>query len=240
MSNKLKVLVSGGQGRFGNILKKNGKKYNYIFPDKKKLNILEEKSIKTCIKKFKPKYFLHLAGLSRPMEVHSKNINKSISLNIIGTANVVKICSQHKIKLIYFSTNYVYPKNKGIYKETDPVLPINNYAWSKLGGESSVQMYNNSLIIRACMTEYPFIHKNAFSNMYTNFIYHKDFVVILEKILNNKGVLNVGGPGKSVYKFAVKDNPKIKKIKISKLKTNSLPLNSLMNLRKLNKLIKKR
>ena len=47
MSNKLKVLVSGGQGRFGNILKKNGKKYNYIFPDKKKLNILEEKSIKT-------------------------------------------------------------------------------------------------------------------------------------------------------------------------------------------------
>ena len=46
------------------------------------------------------KYFLHLAGLSRPMEVHSKHINKSISLNIIGTANVVKICSLHKIKLI--------------------------------------------------------------------------------------------------------------------------------------------
>ncbi len=240
MSNRLKVLVSGGHGRFGKILQKKGVKYQYIFPDKKKLNILDEKSINNCIEKFKPKYFLHLAGLSRPMEVHSKHINKSISLNIIGTANVVKICSLHKIKLIYFSTNYVYPKKGGLYEETDPVLPINNYAWSKLGGESSVQMYENSLIIRACMTEYPFIHKKAFSNMYTNFMYHKDFVNILEKILNYKGVINAGGPGKSVYEFAVKDNPKVKKIKISKVKTNNLPLNSLMSLKKLNKLIKKK
>ena len=29
---------------------------------------------------------------------------------------------------------------KEIGKETDKLLPINNYAWSKLGGESSVQM----------------------------------------------------------------------------------------------------
>ena len=64
--------------------------------------------------------------------------------------------------MIYFSTNYVYPGTKGNYKETDPLLPINNYAWSKLGGETSVQLYKNSLIIRVCMTERPFVHKVAF------------------------------------------------------------------------------
>jgi len=240
MSNKIKVLVSGGTGRFGKILQEYGARYHYIFPDKKKLNILNEKSINECLKKYKPKYFLHLAGLSRPMEIHSKNINKSISLNIVGTANVVKSCSARNIKLIYFSTNYVYPKKNGNYKETDPVLPINNYAWSKLGGESSVQMYKNSLIIRACMTEYPFIHKKAFSNMYTNFIYHKDFVNILEKIMSHKGILNVGGSSKSVYEFAVKDNPKIKKVKILNINKTKLPLKSLMSLKKLNKIIKKK
>ena len=91
------------------------------------------------------------------MSVHNKDIKKSIELNIIGTANMVKICEKFKIKLIYFSSSYVYPGKKGDYKENDPVLPINNYAWSKLGGECSVKLYKNSLIVRASMTEKPFI-----------------------------------------------------------------------------------
>ena len=49
---------------------------------------------------------------------------KSINLNIIGTANIVKICEKLKIKLIYFSSSYVYPGKKGKYKETDKYIPI--------------------------------------------------------------------------------------------------------------------
>ena len=36
MSNKLKIVVTGGSGRFGEVLKKNVGK-NYIFPNKKQL-----------------------------------------------------------------------------------------------------------------------------------------------------------------------------------------------------------
>jgi len=79
------------------------------------------------------------------MNIHDKQISKSIDLNIIGTSNIVKICSDFKIKLIYFSTGYVYEGRVGNYKETDPVLPVNNYAWSKLGGECAVAMYKHSL-----------------------------------------------------------------------------------------------
>ena len=46
----------------------------------------------------------------------------------------------------------------------------------KLGGET-VQMYKNSLILRTCMTEKPFVHKSAFVNK-NNFIYHDDFIKI--------------------------------------------------------------
>ena len=84
--------------------------------------------------KHKPDYILHLAGLSRPMNIHNKNISKSIDLNIIGTCNLVKE-AEKKIKLIYLSTNYVYPGLKGNYKENDALKPWNNYSWSKLGGE---------------------------------------------------------------------------------------------------------
>ena len=239
MSNKIKIVVTGGTGRFAKILKEHGKKYNYIYPNKKELNILNRYLIKKFLKKTKPKYLLHLAGLSRPINIHNAQIQKSIDLNIIGTANLVNICSSLNIKIIYFSTNYVYPNKNGVYKETDPIFPINNYAWSKLGGECAVQMCKNSLIIRACMTEFPFVHKYAFSNMFTNFIYHKDFIKILEKVLHVKGILNIGGPPKSVYNFAKKYNPNIKKLRIKKTNKAKLPLNSLMNLTKLNKILKK-
>ena len=45
---------------------------------------------------------LHLAGLSRPMNVHEKNISKSINLNIIGTCNIVNQASKEKLKLSIF------------------------------------------------------------------------------------------------------------------------------------------
>jgi len=167
---KNKIVITGGSGRFGSELKKIKNKYKLLFPNKRKLNILNLKNIKKYLKAQKPNYLIHLAGLSRPMEIHEKHINKSIDLNIIGTANITKACSKLGIKLIYFSTSYVYPGTEGNYKETDSLLPKNNYSWSKLGGESSVQMYKNSLVLRVCMTEKPFIHKKAFRDLSSEFV----------------------------------------------------------------------
>ena len=115
-----KIIVTGGDGRFAKELKKTKTKYNFFFRNKKQLNILSINSIKKNIKKLKPNAVIHLAGLSRPMKIHEKNINKSIDINIIGTANLVKICNLYNIKLIFFSTNYVYQGTKGNYKEEDP------------------------------------------------------------------------------------------------------------------------
>ena len=123
---KKRILVSGGSGRFGSILKKYKNDYLIFYPTKKELNILDYVNIQKYLKKKKPNIFIHLAGLSRPMKVHDNDIKKSIDLNIIGTANVTKACQSQNIKLIYFSTNYVYPGIKGNYKESDPVLPTNN------------------------------------------------------------------------------------------------------------------
>ena len=161
------------------------------------------------------------------MSIHDEKINTSIDINIIGTANIVKICNDHKIKLIFFSTSYVYPGKKGNYTETDPVLPWNNYGWSKLA-ESAVQMYKNSLIIRACMTERPFVHKYAFKNVRSNFIYHDEFAKTFIKILNKKGTINMGGKAQTIFQFAKKENKKVKGIKSK----GELPLKMDMSLKK--------
>ena len=233
----MKIIFTGGNGRFGSIFKKKTKLKNVYFPKSKELNILNLNSIKRILKKYKPKIVIHAAGLSRPMEIHEKKINESIDKNIIGTSNIVKACSSLNIKVIYLSTNYVYQGKVGNYNETDPVLPYNNYAWSKLGGECAVQMYKNSLIVRLCMTEKPFIHKIAFKDLITNFIFHEDVVKIFPKILKIKGIINLGGKKNSVYNFAKMYNKNIKGVLTKRYLKKKIPLNHSMNLNKLNKIL---
>ena len=234
---KQKILVTGGDGRFAKVLKKKNKSLNLHFASKKECNILNEKSILKTIKKIEPRIIFHTAALSRPMHIHDRDINKSIDLNIIGTSNLVKVCSKFNIKIIYFSTSYVYEGTKGNYSEESPVKPFNNYGLSKLGGECAVLMYKNSLILRLTMTEKPFLYKKAYDNLISNYMYHEDLVKILPKIIGEKGIINIGGKSQSVYSFAKKDNNKVKKIKAtSKIK---MPLLQNMSLKKLNKIIKK-
>ena len=235
----MKIVITGGTGRFGQVLKKIKSKHKILFPNKNKLNILNYKKISNYLKKEKPNILIHLAGLSRPMDIHDKKISQSIDLNIIGTANITKACFENKTKLIYFSTNYVYPGEKGNYKENDPIKPINNYAWSKLGGEASVKLYKNSLILRVCMTEKPFVHKSAFANAKSSFLYHDQVALILFKVLKQKGILNIGGRSQNIYDFVVKENKNIKKIFLKKNLNYGIPKNSSLNLLKLKKILKK-
>ena len=230
-----KIVVSGGEGRFATVFKKIINSKNYFFPNKFQMNILNLRSLENYLKLKKPKYFIHTAGLSRPMNMHDKKISKSIDINIIGTCNVVKVCERLKIKLIYFSTGYVYPGIKGNYKEEDSVKPINKYAVSKLGGECAVKMYDNSLILRIMMCEKPFIHKSAFYDIKTNFIFQEDVAKMIPKLLNKKGIINIGGKTQSIYNFAKTYNKKIKKTSGKKI----FPPNPSMNLTKLKKILKK-
>ena len=232
---KKSIIVTGGDGSFAKTLKLKNKKLNLKFLSKKELNILNTKSIENCLIKYKPQILIHTAGLSRPMEQHDINISKSIDLNIIGTANIVKSCKKFNVKVIYFSTVYVYDGQKGNFRETDPLKPINNYALSKMGGECSVLMYKNSLVLRIQMTEKPFLYDKAFSDLYTNFMFHDELVPILPKIINEYGVINIGGKKQSVYEFAIIHNKNVKKIR----NNIKLPPNQTMNLDKLKKIIKK-
>lgn len=234
---KNRIVITGGTGRFASSLKKVKTKYLIFYPSKSSLNILKENSILKYLKKKKPKYLIHLAGLSRPMSIHNYDIKKSIDLNIIGTANIVKICEKLKIKLIYFSTSYVYPGKRGGYKEIDPVLPINNYAWSKLGGEAAVHMYKNSLILRLSMVDYPFVHKKVLKGAYSSFMYNKNVSKIIPHILNIKGVLNIGGKKREIFNF-VKSSTKKKILPISIKKIKNFPKDSSVDIKKLKKILK--
>jgi dTDP-4-dehydrorhamnose reductase len=234
---KDKIIFTGGSGRFGKIFKSTYSLKNVFYPTKKDLDINNYISVKRFLKKIKPKIVIHAAGISRPMIIHDSNPKQSIQTNIIGTSNLTIACIEMNIKLIYFSTNYVYPLNNKSNKENDPVLPINNYAFSKMGGECAVQMYKNSLILRIIMGERPFVHKSAFTDIKTNFMYHDEVVKLIPKIINSKGILNIGGKIQSIYDFAKLSKNNVQKAKAKKILGKKYFKNQVINIDKLKLII---
>ena len=92
LKHKVKVLDNLSTGQITNL---NHVKNKISF---KKVDITNSKKLS---KEFKnTDWVFHLAGLSRPMKIHEKKISKSIILNIIGTSNLVRACSELKIKII--------------------------------------------------------------------------------------------------------------------------------------------
>ena len=231
------ILISGGKGKFAKIIRDVNSKYKIISPSKKEMNIKNLSSILNFIKNKKIDYFIHAAAFSTPMESHKIELEKSISTNIIGSANVALACIKKNIKLIYISTNFVYPGTKGKYLENDALMPVNEYGWSKLGGECAMQIYKNTLTLRICMNDDFFPHKSAFTNYLTSFLKKTEAARITLKLLDKKGVINIGGKKQSAYDYAKDLNSKVKKIKLKKKDKILLGLDTSMNINKLSKIL---
>jgi dTDP-4-dehydrorhamnose reductase len=213
-----KVLVSGGGGKLAKEIIKQSKECRVILPDKEEMDVRKLKDVLRCIDSYNPDYFIHAAAYTRPMSDHQKNPHISLQTNIIGTSNVTLACMKYNTKLIYISTDYVYPGVKGNYHEDDALSPFQvesdgntKYGWSKLGGECAVRMYDNSLILRLCMCDYPFPHDVAFEDVKKSLMYNFEAASVILKLLDYKGVMNVGGKSQSIYDFASKKNQYIKK-----------------------------
>ena len=175
---------------------------------KREMDITDEYHVSDVVKEFMtkpdyPKYFIHTAALTKPMEVNDRNPIMSMDTNIVGTANVARICNKYGIKFIYISTDFVYGDSNLVDEESE-VKPSNNYGWSKLGGECISRLIPNSLILRCSLCDIPFRHNVAFDDVYRNSITHKDVANIIVKVKEEIGVINVGGEYQSVYDFVSK------------------------------------
>ena len=146
------------------------------------------------------------------MVIHEDNPSLSIQTKIIGTSNVVLMCERYNKKIIYISTDYVYEGTDGNYKETGTMKPFTKYGWSKLGGECAVQMYDNHLILRMAMNKKPFPHPKALKDMRKSLMYIEDAAKVTLQLLDETGIINVGGKSQSVYDFVKEENANVEPI----------------------------
>jgi dTDP-4-dehydrorhamnose reductase len=200
-SNKSRIIFTGGSGLLGSEFGKIRPDINY--PSSKEFNVTNYEQMKKYVESYGCDLIIHAAAFTSPPLVE-KDPSKAIEVNIIGTSNVVKLCMEFGIRLIYISTDYVFKGDKGNYKETDPVYPVNKYAWSKLGGECAVRMYDKSLIIRTTFGPNVFPYQKAFVDQWTSresvSVIAKKIAALLDK--NITGTIHISGKRKTVYEYA--------------------------------------
>ena len=243
------ILITGGKGKLaGQLIKYNHEKKDYIIhaPTKEQLDISCVESIFKFLKNTHCDYIIHAAAYTKPMKKHSDNPDISIKTNIIGTSNIALGCLEFGNKLVYISTDYVYPGTDGNYSEGDPLSPfsqvndgISKYGWSKLGGECSVRLLDSFLILRACLCDYPFPHPSALIDVKKSLIYHHEAAPLIFNLLDENGIINIGGISQSVFDFAKNTNPNIQAIRSRDIKDVMIAPNTSMNTQKLQGIIKK-
>lgn len=240
MSAKSKILFTGGSGLLGCEFRKILPDLQY--PSSSEFDVTNLAQMKEYAAANPFETLVHAAAFTSP-PVIDKDPLRALEVNIVGTSNVVKLCLEYDARLIYLSTDYVFSGDKGDYVETDPVLPVNRYAWSKLGGECAAMLYDKALIVRTSFGPEVFPFPKAFADQWTT---REPVSVIAEKIsklldVEATGVLHVAGKKRTVYEYAKSLDPDLE---VGKLSVNevdfSVPVDTSLNGEKYEKLLEKR
>ena len=141
------------------------------------INIADEKLVSDFVVKEKPSHIINCAAYTNVDQGESEP-QKAERSNSIGPAVLGKISHQNSIKLVHFSTDYVFNGKKNIpYREEDLCAPLGAYGRSKHAGELNLLKENEKACIIRTSWLFGFPGKN--------------FVETILKLLQEKESLRV-------------------------------------------------
>jgi dTDP-4-dehydrorhamnose reductase len=195
-----RILVTGGAGKLARELRKLDTAV--LTPSSYEMDVASYEQIASYCTGKGIYAIIHAAAVTN--KFNESREQDYISSNIIGTANVALWCMRHNVRLVYISSDYVYPGEEGEYSEHAVLFPVNKYAASKLGGEISVSMHQDSLIVRTSFySELNF--PKACTDQFTSRISISEAAKAIYKLTSMpdvRGVVNLGSLSKrSLYEI---------------------------------------
>lgn len=137
----MKLLVTGVKGQLGHDVVKECEKRGItaIGVDIEEMDITDAKACERVIKESKVDAVIHCAAYTA-VDAAEDNIELCRKINAQGTENIVKVCRELNIKMMYFSTDYVFNgKGDRPWKTDDERSPLNVYGQTKYEGELAVE-----------------------------------------------------------------------------------------------------
>ena len=206
-----KILITGASGLLGSNLVKLIQKEKVLPPSSKEMDICSLKSVQSFFKKnLEIDLVIHCAAYTDVKRAQTDFL-KCAETNVIGTYNILHACTTKGIKMVMISTDAVFNGEKGLYRPTDLVDPVSNYAKTKTAAELLVRAYENSLIIRTSFFGENFPYSRAFTDQWTS----KDYIDLMapkihkQAISNRTGIIHVFSKRRSLYELALIRNKNV-------------------------------
>ena len=208
MSKTTAIVVTGGEGRLANALRLYFPMATFL--SHTSLDVSNANAVNRFFSSRSVDLILHLGAETAP-DAPGRDY---LQANIVGTANIVRAAMSCGARLVYTSTDFVYPGTTGGYRETDPVLPRNTYAWSKLGGECAVACYHSALVVRGSWYSGLAYRSACLDAFHSKLAVARAACAIATLATSGlTGVVNVGGPRRSMYELIVTEfDPRVKPI----------------------------
>ena len=141
IGDEMKVLVTGVGGQLGyDVIKELTRRgIDCIGADLKEFDITDYEAAYSFITVNKPDTVIHCSAYTAVDKAEDEPELCRI-VNVLGTENIAKICKEIKAKMVYISTDYVFPGTGDEFYEVDsPTSPQNVYGRTKLEGELAVK-----------------------------------------------------------------------------------------------------
>lgn len=142
-------------------------------------------------------------------DTYSDERDKMMTTNYDSVANLVDFCNHRGIKLVHYSTDYVYAGSVPNATEEDLPIPDKTwYAYSKLlADEYIMKACNSYLIVRGSHRINPFPYDQAWTDQIGNF---DDVDILIDQWIkliseSQTGIWNIGTPTKSMYEYASRE-----------------------------------
>jgi dTDP-4-dehydrorhamnose reductase len=147
----MKVLVTGVKGQLGYDVVKElySRGISCIGADIEEFDITDEQAVSSFIGDCRPDAVIHCSAYTA-VDKAEDDPELCRAVNVQGTRNIAAVCKKIDAKMIYISTDYVFPGiGTNEYEVGDPTGPLGVYGQTKLGGELVVkELLDKYFIVR--------------------------------------------------------------------------------------------
>ena len=137
----MRILVTGASGQLGYDVERELERrgIEHLGTSSRELDITDREAVERLMAAYRPDAAIHCAAYTK-VDLAEDEPERCWAVNADGTQNMAAACRKTGAKLLYISTDYVFPgTGERSYETGDPTGPVNTYGRSKLAGELAVQ-----------------------------------------------------------------------------------------------------
>lgn len=137
----MRILVTGASGQLGYDVERELERrgIEHLGTSSRELDITDREAVERLMAAYRPDAAIHCAAYTK-VDLAEDEPERCWAVNADGTRNMAAACRKTGAKLLYISTDYVFPgAGERSYETGDPTGPVNTYGRSKLAGELAVQ-----------------------------------------------------------------------------------------------------